>query len=107
MKKLKFASNLVPLVLFGEKTSTWRMFDDKDLRIKDKLDFLDSEDGKNFAKAEIIEIKEKKLREILEQDFEGHEKFKNEEEMFETYKKYYGDKVTLNTVVKIIKFKLL
>ena len=34
MKILKFAPKLVPLVLSGEKTSTWRMFDEKDFIAK-------------------------------------------------------------------------
>lgn len=59
MKKLKFANNLIHLILSGEKTSTWRLFDDKSLEIKDKLDFLDSEKEKKFAEAEIIEVREK------------------------------------------------
>lgn len=60
-----------------------------------------------FADAEIVKVREKKLGEIEEKDFEGHEKFDSKEEMFETYKKYYGDKVDWNTIIKIIKFKLL
>lgn len=31
MKVLKFSENLVPLILSGQKTATWRMFDEKDL----------------------------------------------------------------------------
>jgi len=31
MKSLKFSAELVPLILSGEKTMTWRFWDDKDL----------------------------------------------------------------------------
>jgi hypothetical protein len=34
MKTLKFYDNLIPLILSGEKTSTWRIFDDKNLSAK-------------------------------------------------------------------------
>jgi hypothetical protein len=35
----------------------------------------------------------------------GHEKFSSEEEMYNTYKKYYGGSVDANTEVKIIGFE--
>lgn len=107
MKTLKFSGPLVPLILFGEKTSTWRLFDDKDLKKGDKLQFIDGENGDEFATAIIESLLEKKLGKITEADYDGHEKFKNQKEMLKTYKSYYGDKVTLDTPVKIIKFKLL
>jgi hypothetical protein len=107
MKTLKFAEHLVTLVLSGEKTSTWRLFDDKDLQVGDELLFVDKETGKEFAQAIILSTKEKKLNELIDTDFEGHEKFESEEKMYEAYRMYYGDRVTPETVVKIIKFKLL
>lgn len=54
-----------------------------------------------------MDVREKKLSDVTEEDYVGHEKFESQEEMLKTYKKYYGDKVTLDTVVKIIKFKLI
>lgn len=105
-KTLKFRNHLADLVLDGKKTTTWRLFDDKDLKSGNLLNFRVWETGKDFAKATIIEVKEKKLEEIKEDDYDGHEKFKNQEDMLNHYKKYYGDKVNLNTIVKIIKFSL-
>ena len=67
MKTLKFMPHLVAPVLSGEKTSTWRLFE----------------------------------------DFEGHEKYKDQEDMLSHYKSYYGDKVTLDTVVKMVDFELV
>lgn len=107
MKNLKFAENLVPLVLSGEKTSTWRLFDDKGLKVGDKLIFINKGDGKRFATAEIVLIKEKTLGNIEDSDFSGHEKFGSKEEMFKTYQSYYGDAVNKNSIVKMIKFKLV
>jgi len=107
MKKLKFKEHFVEPVLSGEKDSTWRLFDDKDLQVGNKLEFINASSGEPFANAEILSVIEKKLGKIQEDDFEGHEKFKNLEEMYETYKEYYGDEVNPETSVKIIKFKLL
>lgn len=107
MKRLKFTDRLVPLVLSGEKTSTWRLFDDKNLSVGDLLIFTNQKTGEDFAEAEIVSIQEKPLKEIVESDFVGHEKFESTEKMLETYQSYYGNTVNEDTVVKMISFKLL
>lgn len=107
MKTLKFDPLLVPLVLDGSKVSTWRLFDDKDLQVSDQLSLLNSADKQVFAQAEIVEVREKKLGEITQDDFEGHERFESSEKMMEAYRNYYGEGVTLETAVKIIRFKLV
>lgn len=107
MKTLKFSEDLVPMVLSGEKTSTWRLFDDKDLQVGDELSFVDKKTGNEFATAKIISVREKPLGKIDDSDFTCHEKFANKEEMIETYKKYYGDSVNDNTIVKMIEFRVL
>lgn len=106
MKTLKFASNLVSLILSGEKTVTWRLFDDKELKAGDALEFINKETGDKFSQAEILFIREKRLDDIEETDYEGHEKFDDKEEMFETYRRYYGNKVNGDAIVKIIRFKI-
>ena len=106
MKTVKFTNSLADLILKGEKTTTWRLFDDKDLKVGELLDLQVKETEDDFAKAEIIDIKEKKLRDITEKDYVGHETYQSKEKMLKTYKGYYGDRVNWNTVVKIIKFKL-
>lgn len=107
MKTLKFRSHLAKEILEGRKTVTWRLFDDKDLSVGDHLELLDWKIGEKFAEAEITRVREKKLGEIEDSDFEGHEKYESKEEILEIYGKYYGDKVGWNTMVKIIEFKLL
>jgi hypothetical protein len=107
MKTVKFRPHLIPIVLSGEKTSTWRLFDDKDLKEGDELSLLNWETKEEFARAIITKVEEKKLKDLEESDFEGHEKFESEEKMYETYRKYYGDKVTPDTIVKMVDFKLL
>jgi hypothetical protein len=107
MKALKFMPHLVPLVLSGEKTSTWRLFDDKDLQKDDDLLLINKATGDEFAKAIITKIEEKKLKDLEESDFDGHEKFESEEKMYEAYRSYYGDKVTPETIIKMVDFKLI
>jgi hypothetical protein len=106
MKTLKFRDYLVPLVLSGEKDSTWRLFDEKDIKEGDELNLINWNTGEEFTKVTVIETKEKMLKEIEEGDFDGHERFESEEKMYEEYKKYYGDKVTPESIIKMIKFEL-
>ncbi len=105
MKTLRFAENLIPLILSGEKTATWRLFDDKDLRAGDSLSLIDN-GGREFRRALIASVREKRLGEIVDADFKGHERFSSEADMYDTYRRYYGDKVGPDTVVKIIAFEV-
>ncbi len=99
--------NLSALILRGEKTTTWRIFDDKNLQIGDKLQFLVKETSQHFANAIITSVLETTFEKIKAEHLDGHEKYSSAEEMYLTYSKYYGKTVDKNTVVKIIKFKLL
>ncbi|OGN33299.1 MAG: hypothetical protein A3I39_03110 [Candidatus Yanofskybacteria bacterium RIFCSPLOWO2_02_FULL_47_9b] len=107
MKTLKFKSELVDKILTGQKTSTWQMFDDKDLQVEDKLEFVNKETEKKFAEAKISSIHEKKLGELTDADFEGHEKYKDTDDMLAHYRGYYGEQVTLKTPIKLIDFKII
>ncbi|GEM_PF-239271 len=105
-KTLKFKPELVKLILAGQKNCTWRLFDDKGLKAGDVLDLIDSSTKEKFSEAEIIHLYEKKMADLTGADFEGHEKFADKEEMYRTYRTYYGEKVGPDTAVKIIKFKM-
>jgi hypothetical protein len=104
MKMLKFTSDLVKKIIAGEKTSTWRLFDDKDLQENDALVFVNKETGENFGTAIITSLRIKTLGTLVSNDWDGHETFASEEEMYATYKTYYGDKVGPDSEVKIINF---
>lgn len=104
MKTLKFAPHLVDQILSGEKTSTWRLFDDKDLQTGDELLFINKETGASFGSGKITSSYTKTLGSLEESDWKGHEKFASDEEMYTTYREYYGDRVNSETVVKLISF---
>ncbi len=106
-KTLKFAPNLVPLVIAGTKTSTWRLWDDKGLSKGDVVDLLDNSTLRVFATAYLVKVTSKAFGEFNEADKEGHEKFTNDKEMYETYSGYYNRVVDEKTPVKIIHFKLI
>jgi ribonuclease HI len=111
MKTLKFQHDLAELILKGEKTSTWRLYDDKDLSVDDVIKIIDKVDDKKpdtwqvIGTVKVIEVIEKKLSAITEEDMKGHEAFNSKEHMLDTYKNYYGERVTFDTPVKIVFFK--
>ena len=107
MKTLKFMPHLVPKVLSGEKTSTWRLFDDKNLQIGDEFLMINKETSEEFAKGKITKVREKKLSELDDADFIGHEGYKDKEDMLNHYKGYYGDRVSLDTPIKLVDFELI
>lgn len=107
MKTLKFRKELSELILKKEKTTTWRIFDDKDIKQGDVMQFLVWETKEVFANAKIINVIEKKFKDLNEQDLDGHEKFVFKEEMYSTYSTYYNRTIDENTLVKIIKFELI
>jgi len=107
MKTLKFKDFKARWILERVKTATMRLFDDKDLQEGDELELVDSDSGEVFSMATITEVVSKKLEEVDDVDLEGHEKWDNKNEMLQSFKKYYGDKVNLDTMVKVVKFQLI
>lgn len=107
MKTLKFSKKLIPDIISGRKTMTWRCLDDKDLKVGDEVLFLDKETKQPFAKVILTEVEEKIFKDLTDEDKKGHEDFKSEEEMFKTYSEYYKTEITPETSLKVIKFKLL
>ena len=107
MKTLKFKDFKAKWILSGIKTSSMRLFDEKNIQKDDDLELINSDTQEKFANARVVEVVEKKIKDLCDNDFDGHEKFESNKQMFEIYKKYYGDRVDENTIVKIIKFKLI
>jgi len=104
MKTLKFTSKLCEQILEGTKTSTWRLFDDKDLKTGDKLEFINKETMETIGLATLTSLYTKTLSTLDDTDWKGHERYPSEEAMYKAYREYYGDKVTGDTEIKIISF---
>jgi hypothetical protein len=104
MKTLKFAPELCEQIIARIKTSTWRLFDDKDLTVGDEINFVNKATLESFGTGEITQLYTKTLGTLEESDWIGHERFDSEEAMYSTYKTFYGDRVTPETEVKIIHF---
>lgn len=110
MKTLKFDHDDAQLVSNGTKSTTWRLYDDKELSVDDMVKIVDkvkpqeSSSWRVIGEGRITEVIEKKLSAITDSDMQGHKEYASKEEILETYRVYYGDRVTLDTPVKIIRF---
>ncbi|MBI4016160.1 MAG: ASCH domain-containing protein [Candidatus Aenigmarchaeota archaeon] len=107
MKTLKFRAHLKAPILKGEKTTTWRLFDDKNLSVDDELLFMVSETGEHFAVAKIVSVRETTMDKLTKDDWAGHEVYTSEEDIYQQYEAYYKRPVDEKSPIKIIKFKLL
>jgi ribonuclease HI len=111
VKTLKFDHEPAQDVLQGKKTSTWRLYDDKDLSVNDHIKIIDKTDPndtnswKIIGEAVVNEVIEKKLGDVTDRDMAGHEVFDTKEEMLAVYRRRYGDRVTLDEPVKMVYFK--
>lgn len=106
MKKLKFDDNQIQLILDGKKNTTWRCFDDKDLKKGDKVSFC-NKDGKEFSKANIISVKKTAFRNLSREDKEGYEPFNSDRDMLITFGNYYKKELEFDTELKVIKFEII
>ncbi len=106
MKQLKFNYNLVPLILNGSKTVTWRLFDDKDLQVGDEMEFLNSDTGRKFAQATILEMSMKPISQITTTDREGHDLVGEGQQLIKHYETLYKKSISPDDEIKIIKFKI-
>lgn len=106
--EIGFDPSLVSLVLSGEKTVTWRLFDRRKWDDNPELLFVQSPENTPFAKAQIVSVERKTFRDMTTEDKQGHESFSSDDEMIATYQKYYGSRgeVTMDTEVTIVRFEL-
>ena len=110
MKTLKLDHELAELVRQGKKTSTWRLFDDKDLSVNDEIKLIDKVDSarpetwKVIGTARISTVFQKRLGNIESADYDGHGEYSSNHEMLKAFQTYYGSDVSFDTVVKIIRF---
>ena len=105
-KALKFAPNLVDLVLTGKLTSTWRLWDDKDFKVGEIVDFLEFGSLKKFAIAMVDKVEEKKMNELTLDEMKDHYYSSGREDMYKKFSEFYKRPVDGETIVKIIWFSL-
>jgi len=103
VKTLKFTPELTKLIQAGKKTTTWRLFDEKNLTKGDRI-ILATRDGEKvttFGTARIKKVILRTIGTLQPEDYIGHESVTDP---LKVYQEYYGDIVTLDTEVKIVEF---
>lgn len=97
-------------VVEGKKTTTWRLFDDKDLSVNDAVELIDKvkmnepQSWQVIGNATITSVIEKRLRDVSAEDLERDDEFDSTDNMLATFKGYYGSNITPDTHVKIVQF---
>jgi ribonuclease HI len=110
VKTLKFEHSRAQKIAAGEQNATWRLFDDKNLSVNDEIRIVDKvshdipDAWQVIGHAKVNKVVEKRLGDVTPDDMRGHEVFNSDDEMLAKYRSYYGDRVTLDTPVKIIYF---
>lgn len=110
MKSLKLDHDAAVRVAAGKQTSTWRINDDKDLHVNDVVQLIDKVDSNDPATwvpittVVITSILEKQLGSVLQSDLTEGEKLPAQKDLLAQFRTYYGQQVTLQTPVKIIRF---
>lgn len=101
-----FAGDLVPLVLNGSKTLTYRIGDKYSfLKLGDEINVRNSLTEKVFGRVRIIEKGWTTFKD-LPIDRKGYELYSSKEEQRETFERYYG-KINDEDKVLILGFRLL
>lgn len=105
MKTIHFVPKLIPLIINGDKTVTWRVEDDKDIQVGDTLEFANAASRTAFGQAQVTKVEHKLIKDITDEDYEaGHERYDSPEEMIETFRDYYGDDVDEETEIKMVHY---
>lgn len=106
MKQLKFADPLPQKVLDGEKDTTWRIDDEKEITVNDRILLQDSDENE-FGRAKVLWTKKTTFGRLTQEDKKGHETYESNKEMYQTYSDYYEMEVGAKTPLKVIKFELI
>ncbi len=106
MKTLKFSPNLVELICNGTKTTTWRLFDDKNIQQGDDITLIKRPELEPFAEAKVLSVVTKPISNINKEDKAGHVEVGTAEEMYKMYETYYKRPITPDTEIKVIKFEI-
>ncbi len=102
--ELKFADPLVGLVAVAKKRTTWRLNNEKDIRVDDRLDLLLAANRRCFGIATVVRVAERTFGTLTEEDCLHHELFDSTDKMLQTYEGYYGQPVGLDTPLIVIDF---
>jgi len=94
----------------GQKNSTWRINDEKNISVNDevgiidKVDINDPESWQVIGLGHVNAVVQKRLRDVMPEDLGVGEEFTSRDDMLKTFHHYYGGDVNESTPLKIITF---
>lgn len=104
---IKFAAELIPLILQGSKTITYRVGNDFDFLIPgDILPVKESATGKPITNVIIVEKSYTTFKKLPIKR-KGHEVYKSKKEQRETFKKYYGRAINDEEKILVLHFEVI
>lgn len=110
MKQLKFEHQFAEAIKLGTKCATFRVNDDKDLRIGDTVQLVDKVDRDRpktwiipgeLMIASVVSIA---LGDLTKDQMEQAESFDGPEEMLQTFRRFYGEHITMTTPILVLAF---
>src|SRR3990167_653949 len=110
MKLLKVSHKIAKLIIAGQKNTTWRINDEKNVSVDDEIGLVDKvnpeypDSWQVIGTGHVNAVLQKRLADIKPGDLGAGENFASHEEMLKTFRKYYGNDVNERTTVKIITF---
>jgi ribonuclease HI len=110
LKYVKVSHKVSKLIMDGEKSSTWRINDEKNISVDDAIGIIDKVDPKDPSSWQIIgtghvnSVIQKRLSDVHSDDLGPGETFDSRQEMMKTFRKYYGPDISERTTLKIINF---
>lgn len=109
-KQLKFDHQQARDIAVGNKTASFRFFDDKNIRVGDTLEIVDKVEHDNPASwlctgtIFVTEVLEKLVKDLYPGDWAGTETFMNQEAFIDAMEVQYKQSITEETPLKILRF---
>lgn len=110
MKQLKFEHQFAEDIKSGNKSATFRVNDDKDIKPGDIVELVDKVSGDHPStweipgELEITSVSKMKISDLTKEHMLRAEAFANTEEMVQLFKRFYGEHITKDTLVTILSF---
>jgi hypothetical protein len=101
LQKLLFAPPFPNILFTGEKNKTFRVTGGERYKIGEQVAFC-YVSGEEFARARIIDKLRRTFETLTESDWQGHERFASEQEMYQTYSTWQRFQVGPKTELDIL-----
>lgn len=110
MKQLKFDHHFAQAIITGKKTATFRVNDDKDIRVSDEVQLVDKVKRDHPTSwvipgvLKITTVTSATLSELTKDQLSIGETFDNVDEMLQTFRRFYGEHVDMDTQILVLEF---